>query len=223
MNSHNETNTMTATKAIDHTRILTRGEIVAVLDELVRKGRRSANSRQNRIIFRLATCGGLRVSEIVGLSMANVVTGSKRPHVHVPAAIAKRHKSRKVPLWWDAATLTDLDAWKQERSAQGAKAGSPFVCSLAIGTTGKMLSVRNAQARFKAAIKVLGSDRVKTLSIHCGRHSFCSHALAGERPRTLPEVRDAAGHSNISTTSIYLHAIHDDDDELGTLFSFAGR
>ena len=30
-----------------------------------------------------------------------------------------------------------------------------------------------------------------------------SHAFAGGR--TLPEVRDAAGHSNVSITSVYLH------------------
>jgi serine/threonine protein phosphatase 1 len=44
------------------------------------------------------------------------------------------------------------------------------------------------------------------------------HALAGGR--TLPEVRDAAGHANISTTSIYLHAVHDDDEQVGSLFDF---
>jgi len=58
----------------------------------------SANTRQNCVIFRLATCCGLRVSEAVGLPLANEVTGSKRPHVYVPAAIAKRNKARKVVL-----------------------------------------------------------------------------------------------------------------------------
>jgi integrase/recombinase XerD len=217
---------MNPMKSVDQTKILTRSEIVDVLCELTRKGRRSANTRQNRIIFRLATCCGLRVSEIVGLTMANVITGSKRPHVYVPAAIAKRNKARKVPLWWDAATLADLAVWKAERTEQGAKAGSPFVCSQAAGkhamtgqsTFGKALIARNAQARFDAAVKVLGTERGAMLSIHCGRHSFCSHALAGGR--SIAEVRDAAGHANISTTSIYLHVVHADDDEIGNLFDF---
>src|ERR1041385_6076386 len=95
---------------VDRTRILTRGVIAAVLAELRRK-RRSVNTRQNSVIFRLATCAGLRVSEVVGLSLANVKTESSRPHIHVPAAIAKRHKARKVPLWWDAATLAALTEW----------------------------------------------------------------------------------------------------------------
>lgn len=203
---------------VDATRILTRQEIAAVLAEQRRK-RRSVNTRQNAIIFRLATCCGLRVSEIVGLSLANVKVDSKRPHIHVPAAIAKRNKARKVPLWWDAATLAALSDWKAERLKQDASGDDPFVCSQAHHTHGKRLSIRNAQARWKATIKVLGDERRETLSIHCGRHSFCSHALAGGR--SLAEVRDAAGHANISTTSIYVHAIVDDDEQPGNLFDFA--
>lgn len=221
---------MNSMRSIDRTKILQREEIAEVIAELKRKGRRSANTRQNLIIFRLATCCGLRVSEIVGLKLANVVTGTKRPYIEVPAAIAKRHKARKVPLWWDAATLADFVTWKGERLSQGAKAGSPFVCSQAHGQAahpatgkpseaGKPLSDRNAQARFKAAIKVLGKERQADISIHCGRHSFCSHSLNGGR--SLVEVRDAAGHANVSTTSIYLHAVSNDDEGLGNLFSFA--
>lgn len=205
-------------RSVDQTRILTRSEIADVIEELRRK-RRSINTRQNLIIFRLATCCGLRVSEIVGLKLANVKLSGKRPYIYIPAAIAKRSKGRKVALWWDSATLADFDAWKKERSGQDAASGDPFVCSLSKGTWGKPLSVRNAQSRFKAAIKCLGAERVECLSIHCGRHSFCSHSLAGGR--SLAEVRDAAGHANISTTSIYLHVVHDDDEEVGSLFDFA--
>ncbi len=204
-------------RSVDQTRILTRSEISDLIEELKRK-RRSINTRQNLIIFRLATCCGLRVSEIVGLKMANVKITGKRPHLYIPAAIAKRNKPRKVPLWWDAGTLADLDSWKKERSGQEAASGDPFICSLSKGTWGKPLSVRNAQARFKASIKCLGAERVECLSIHCGRHSFCSHSLAGGR--SLAEVRDAAGHANVSTTSIYLHVVRDDDEGVGDLFDF---
>lgn len=207
---------------VNSLKILTGDEVRAVLADLKRK-RRSVNTRQNLVVFRLATCCGLRVSEVVGLKMANVKLGSQRPHIEVPAAIAKRKKARTVPLWWDAGTLADLDQWKRERTARGAKPGDPFVCSQSGGTNsrtgapslGKPLSDRNAQARFKTAIRCLGPERVASLSIHCGRHSFVSHALAGGR--NLAEVRDAAGHANVSTTSIYLHALPD-DGEPGNLF-----
>ena len=52
----------------------------------------------------------------------------------------------------------------------------------------------NARARFKVACRVLGPERIRELTIHHGRHSFISHALAGGR--TLAEVRaiTSAGH-----------------------------
>jgi integrase len=56
------------------------------------------------------------------------------------------------------------------------------------------------------------------LTIHHGRHTFISHALAGGR--SLAEVRVAAGHSNLVTTSAYLHIAVDDDATPGNLFGF---
>jgi hypothetical protein len=47
-------------------------------------------------------------------------------------------------------------------------------------------------------------------TIHHGRHTFISHALAGGR--TLAEVRDAAGRANVSITSAYLHVAVEDGE-----------
>jgi integrase len=57
--------------------------------------------------------------------------------------------------------------------------------------------------RFWTACDYLGADRLLDLTIHHGRHTFISYALAGGR--TLAEVRDAVGHWNVSITSCYLH------------------
>lgn len=209
---------------IDFTRILSRAEIATVVAELRRK-RRSPNTRQNHVIFRLACFCGLRVGEITKLRLSDVRIAGDRPHIRIPASISKsrrgkdrRRVGRKVPLWWDAVTMGELAEWKMERQRHGAGDEDPFVCSQAQGTFGKPLSVRNAQHRFKTALRILGAERQSELSIHCGRHSFCSHALAGGR--NLVEVRDAAGHANVSTTSLYLHAT-DDSAEKGDLFSWA--
>jgi len=40
-------------------------------------------------------------------------------------------------------------------------------------------------------------------------HAFISHALAGAR--RLAEVRDAAGHSSVLVTSVYLHVAVEDE------------
>jgi integrase len=84
------------------------------------------------------------------------------------------------------------------------------------GRESKVLSRHTLRKRFRTACKDLGPARLKSLTIHHGRHTFISHALAGGR--TLAEVRDAAGHANVSVTSGYLHARVEDDDSVGRLF-----
>ena len=92
----------------------------------------------------------------------------------------------------------------------------PFVVSLRPGRAPKPLSRHTLRKRFRTACKILGSERLESLTIHHGRHSFISHALAGGR--SLAEVRDAAGHANITVTNIYLHVAVDDDEDVGNLF-----
>ena len=129
---------------IDATKILGRGEIAVVLADLKRPAkRRSPNTRQNLVIFRLATCCGLRASEIVGLKLGDVRVGIARPYLRIPKTIAKGGKGRRVPLWWDAQTLADLTAWREERVRRGAGTGDPFVCAQSRAAYGKRLTRHN--------------------------------------------------------------------------------
>lgn len=205
---------------VDATKILSRGEIATVLADLKRPAkRRSPNTRQNLVIFRLATCCGLRASEIVGIKLCDVRVGIARPHIRVPKAIAKGGKGRRVPLWWDRGTLEDLTAWRDERVSRGAAQGNHFVCAQSKAVYGRKLSRHNARARFISMCRCLGSERQQELTIHVGRHSFVSHALASGK-RSLAEVRDAAGHSSLAITSIYAHVATDDEGQPGDLFDF---
>ncbi len=209
---------MTPSWKIDATKILGKSEIASVLADLKRKSRRSVNTRQNLIIFRLATCCSLRVSEICGLRLGDVRLGIRRPYLHIRKETAKGGRSRRVPLWWDRATLADLEAWKAERKRQGAKGIDFFVCAQSKAASENQLIRQNVRKRFISSCSVLGRRRQADLTIHHGRHSFISHALAGGR--TLAEVRDAAGHASIATTSIYTHVAVQDDGEPGDLFDF---
>jgi integrase/recombinase XerD len=204
---------MFSANKVDTTKILTRSELAAVLGELKRKAARSPYTRQNLIIFRLASCCGLRVSEIAQLQIADVRVELARPHIRIRRGAAKGGKSRIVPLWWDAGTLADLAAWKAHRLAAGAEFNDPFVANRG----GTRLSRHTLRKRFRTACKVLGPERLASLTIHHGRHTFISHALAGGR--TLAEVRDAAGHANVSITSGYLH-VAVEDEGVGELFGF---
>jgi integrase/recombinase XerD len=207
----------TSSIRVDATKILSRRELAAVLDDLHRKATRSANTWLNLILVRLACCCGLRVSEIAGLHINDIRVEPSRPHIRIRRGASKGGRSRTVPLWWDSGTLADLAKWKAERLRLGASPDAPFVASLRLGRPTKPLSRHTLRRRFRTACKVLGRERLETLTIHHGRHTFISHALAGDRK--LAEVRDAAGHANVSITSAYLH-VAVEDDGVGELFRF---
>jgi integrase len=100
-----------------------------------------------------------------------------------------------------------------------AEPDEPFLASLRPGRIVKPFSRRTLRKRFLTACKTLGAARLESLTIHHGRHTFISHALAGGR--TLAEVRDAAGHANVSITSGYLYMAVEDEAAVGNLFRFA--
>jgi integrase/recombinase XerD len=206
-----------STWTVDRSKILQPDEMARVLTELRRKARRSINTRTNLTIFRLAACCGLRASEIAGLTIADVQLDNSRPSIRIRREIGKGHKARKVPLTWDAGTLADLVEWKRFRRDQGAADDDRFVCSQHCDSLGNPLDRRNLRKRFRVSCKVLGRERQAELTIHDGRHSFVSHALHGGR--SVVEVRAAAGHSSLATTSIYAHLV-DTDDKVGNLFDF---
>jgi len=181
-------------------KILTKAEIKAVLDDLRRKSRRSPNTRMNLTLFRLATCCGLRASELTRLTLDNVRVGTDSPKIRVPKTIAKGKKARTVPVI-DSGTLDDLRTWKALREAHGATGSDLFLVS----RKGTAIDRFNARRRFKACCRVLGSERVGEITIHFGRHSFISHALhAG---RSVAEVQRAAGHSSLGVTTQYAHLV----------------
>jgi integrase len=197
--------------------ILTGNEVTATIDSLHKKTPRSDNARRNLTIFRLAACCGLRRCEIHGLNVNDIVLDGSRPAIRIRKAVTKgqlkKRKARLVPLWWDGGTRDDLAAWMEFRLAMSPNLlpDDPLICD----SHGKRLQKDAIARRWRTAIKCLGPARIKQLHIHCGRHTFISHALHGGR--NLIEVRDAAGHANFSTTSIYAHVLQ--GDEVPDLFA----
>jgi len=181
--------------------ILSRQEMWETISDLQRN--RRGNDQQNLIIFRLSACCGLRVSEIGHLECRDFAFSAKLPTIHIRAGICKTKVGRHVPLWWDSSTRDDLQQWVAYQESRGRKFlldnrdGRPFAeCA-----GGRQL----LYSRWKTAIRTLGVDRIKQLSIHCGRKSFITHALAvGSHQRGLREVMQAVGHSSLSVTSRYL-------------------
>jgi integrase len=178
---------------LDPTRLLTRRELAWVLDDLADRAQRSSNTQRNLVIVRLACCCGLRVSEIAGLQLDDVVVDVTRPHLRLRRQTTKGKRARCVPLWWDAGTLTDLVAWKARRVADGACGTNPFVCSMQSHRRGLALQRAALRRRFLSACKVLGLARLRTLTVHHGRHTFISHALAGGRTLGSVPPKDHSG------------------------------
>lgn len=199
---------------MNSTQILSRDEIVDVLSDL-HDHSELANSWMNLIIFRLSCCCGLRCKEIVCLDVGDLQGGSRaaikirkdgtKRTKRVKGQREKEGRARVVPLWWDEGTANDLLSWKEWRQDQGARVDDPFVCGQILTNFGRRLEESLVAKRWKTAIRCLGPERVRQLSIHCGRRSFCSHAL--HVGRSLVEVRDAVGHGSIHTTSIYSHLL----------------
>ena len=189
--------------AVTIDKVMTRAEVVAVLDDLKRRAkskRFGRNARLNLVIFRLATCCGLRVSELTQITLNNVRLESEQPKIVVPKHVGKGKKARKVPVI-DRDTLDCLRDWKKFRASQGAQAHDCLVCTL----DGAPLSRFTTRHRFKRSCKVLGRERQEELTIHHGRHSFISHAL--HQGYSVVQVQNWAGHSSLSTTSIYAHLV----------------
>jgi integrase len=194
----------------DPTRFLNLDEVLRIIADLKRRKRRSQSSHVNLVIFRLSCCCGLRRSEIAGLLLSDLVLGGARPCIIVRKDNTKgqngKRRGRKVPLWWDAGTLDDLREWTLFRREQmRATDSDPFVCGVSKVNYGKPLTGNHLAFRWKTAIRCLGPERVRQLSIHCGRHSFCS--LSKAAGHSSIEIRDAVGHVSEVTTNLYLHAV----------------
>jgi integrase/recombinase XerD len=204
---------------LDPMKILTRRELACVLADAKRQAGRSANGPRNLVIVRLACCCGLRVSEIAALHLGDVLLDGPRPHLRLRRETTKGKRPRCASLWWDAGTLADLAEWKALGVQQGASTRDPFVCSVQAHLRGQPRQRHAIRRRFLSACRALGPARLRALTIHHGRHTFISHALAGGR--TLAEVRSAAGHANVAVTSAYLHVVVDDEETIGNLFAYA--
>jgi integrase/recombinase XerD len=183
-------------------------------------------------IFRLSCCCGLRTCEIAGLNLGDFNANEKFPTVTVRAEVTKgkngKAKTRSVPLWWDKPTFEDLKEWYHYRLAYTRdnrnRGELPFICGLTPGNFGKRLHRSGIAKKWTTSVAgALGLERAKQISIHKGRDTFISWALASGR--SLKEVQLAVGHASISSTNVYTHVV-DAFREKPDLFggkSIAGR
>lgn len=134
------------------------------------------------LLLRMLYVTGGRISEVLALTWSHLKAAESGGYVHI---LGKGKKEREVyigpELWADLARLRDIPD------------GEPLFS----------MDRHEAAAMLKKAAKAAKIS--KNVTPHVFRHSLATNLLASGKA-TLMQVRDQLGHSDISTTSLYLHA-----------------
>jgi site-specific recombinase XerD len=171
---------------------LTHDEMQAVLDA---PDPRSREGVRDRAMLHLAFAAGLRVSELVGLRLAEAVL-QPQPAIHVRG---KGRRERVLPLW--KTTATALRAWLALR-------GDATCPELFLNARGGPLTRDGFEyilAKYVAiATTTMPSLKNKQISPHVLRHTCAMHTL--EATHDIRKVALWLGHASVQTTEIYVRA-----------------
>jgi len=149
---------------------------------------------RDRALLELLYATGLRVSELVGLDLADVDVSSRQLRT-----LGKGRKERLVPFGEKAAEairsyLPVRDALRPAAPGRGRE-------PLFLNARGARLTDRSVRRILDRAL--FSAEVERHASPHALRHSFATHLLAaGADLRTIQEL---LGHASLSTTQKYTH------------------
>lgn len=144
---------------------------------------------RDRLAMELLYGGGLRVSELAGLTYGAIDFDSG-----VARVLGKGRKERLCPL--GRVALAVLAKFRDE-FARNATPASPVL----VNASGQPTRVREVQLMLKRYLDLAGLPH--DLTPHKLRHSYATHLLnAGADLRLVQEL---LGHSQLATTQIYTH------------------
>ncbi len=170
-------------------RSLTEVEVEALLAAPDASG---ALGLRDRAMLELLYATGLRVSELVGLSLARV-----NPRQGIVRVLGKGGKERLVPVGEEA--LASLETYLRDARPQlldGRPSDAVFVTARGEGMTRQAFWHLIKRYARRAGI-------VRPLSPHTLRHAFATHLL--DHGADLRALQMLLGHSDLSTTQIYTH------------------
>lgn len=158
-------------------------------------------------LMEIIYASGMRVSELVGLTMQHIQRDPKRPkHIEPYFLITgKGNKDRMVPL--HAGAITALTNYLTVRESFIPKHLDSKWLFPDFSKTGRANREGHiSRHKFAVALKALcvraGIDP-KRCSPHTLRHSFATHLLEGGAD--LRVIQELLGHVDIATTQIYTH------------------
>lgn len=147
---------------------------------------------RDRAMLELLYASGLRVSELVGVTVAEVSTQDG-----IVRVTGKGSKTRLVPMGAEAADWIDrYMRYARPELLQKRLCDAMFVTSRAEGMTRQ--AFWHIIKRYAALAGI-----AKHISPHVLRHAFATHLL--NHGADLRVVQMLLGHSDISTTQIYTH------------------
>ena len=168
---------------------LTRPEVTALLELPLRD---RVEDQRDRVMVELLYASGLRVSELVGLTLSQVDLSLGCLRV-----LGKGTKERMVPMGQTARDL--LREYLDHIRPVLLKRRSTRV--LFVSRRGQGLT---RQACWKLLLqRARRAGIAKSISPHMLRHSFATHLLEGGAD--LRAVQTMLGHADIATTQIYTH------------------
>ncbi|MCE1203775.1 MAG: tyrosine recombinase XerC [Holophagaceae bacterium] len=145
-------------------------------------------------LLELLYASGLRVSELVGLDLQDLLPDQRTLRV-----LGKGRKERLVPYHAQAAEV--LKAYLGFRSNHLAVEALPPSQALFLNLRGGRLTPTSVRAMLRRA---LDAAAVRSrVSPHALRHSFATHLL--NRGMDLRAIQELLGHASLSTTQRYTH------------------
>lgn len=176
-------------RAIDY---LTRDEIEAVI---AAPDLATWHGRRDRAILVLTLQTGLRVTELVTLTCADIALGAGA-HVR---CLGKGRKERATPVRKDSVKL--LRYWLVERKGQPAE---PLFISNRNTSLSRDAVEDIVRRHVATASKTCSSLQAKRVTPHVLRHSAAMQLLQSGVDRTV--IALWLGHESVETTQMYLHA-----------------
>ena len=153
----------------------------------------TAQGLRDRAMLETLYASGLRVSELIGLTL-----GAVNADMGVARVLGKGAKERLVPLGEVA-----IDSIRRyQRDARPEMLGGQVSDALFVTRRGGPMTRQRFWALIKSYAIRAGMDSAK-LSPHVLRHAFATHLL--NHGADLRVVQLLLGHADISTTQIYTH------------------
>jgi len=157
----------------------------------------TAEGARNRAIIETLYASGLRVSELVNLTISNL-----HADIGFLRVVGKGNKERLVPVGKDALKFIKIYMKEWRINVPTVKGHENYIFLNRRGRklTRVMIFTIIKDLAQRAGIK-------KNISPHTFRHSFATHLLEGGAD--LRAVQEMLGHESITTTEIYTHLDRD--------------